>query len=117
MLDLEFADKTVVVTGGASNVGRGIVHAFASQQARVVLIDLDEDKAAGTRQEALDLGAADCVFVRADLSTSQGCIDAIGDVMGLSTAAVSMSWSTTSVGVSRVCCWTAPASIGTGYGA
>lgn len=73
MLDLELNDRVVVVTGGASNIGRGIVHAFASQQARVIIVDLDEDKAASTRDEALELGAADCRVVPADLSDPDNC--------------------------------------------
>ena len=36
-MDLGLADARVVVTGGASNIGRGIVHAFAAEGARIVI--------------------------------------------------------------------------------
>jgi 2-hydroxycyclohexanecarboxyl-CoA dehydrogenase len=35
-LDLELGGKTVIVTGGGSNIGRGIVLAFAAEGANVV---------------------------------------------------------------------------------
>ncbi|MCP5178899.1 MAG: SDR family oxidoreductase [Pseudomonadales bacterium] len=87
MLDLQLADRIVVVTGGASNIGRGIVHAFAEQQALVVLVDIDEHKAKQTAAEALERGARDCVFLPADLSEAENCsrtlrnvVDAFGHV-------------------------------------
>jgi NAD(P)-dependent dehydrogenase (short-subunit alcohol dehydrogenase family) len=80
-MDLELADKRVVVTGGASHIGRAIVHAFAGEQGRVVIVDLDEEKAERTRKEALDLGAGGCVVVRADLSSPEGCVGAIEDAL------------------------------------
>lgn len=51
------ADKTVLVTGGASGIGEEIVRAFAAQGARVGFIDLDE--AAG-RALAAGLPGTDC---------------------------------------------------------
>ncbi len=81
MIDLQFADKTVVITGGASNIGRGIVHAFAAQQANIVLVDIDEEKARATCEEALELGAQGCAFMKADLSSSEGCIAVINDAI------------------------------------
>ncbi len=73
MLDLELNERVIVVTGGASNIGRGIVHAFAAQQANVVIVDLDENKAAATRAEALELGAHGCEVIPADLSNPDSC--------------------------------------------
>ena len=42
------ADKTVIVTGGASGIGRALVLAFAAQGARVHFLDIDEDSAKET---------------------------------------------------------------------
>lgn len=81
MIDLQFADKIVVVTGGASNIGRAIVHAFARQQARVVLIDIDEEKARATSLEALELGAQQCRVVPADLSVIDNATEVITRVI------------------------------------
>jgi len=44
-LDLGLAGLTVVVTGGASNIGRGIALAFAGESANVWIADRDEAQA------------------------------------------------------------------------
>ncbi len=41
-MELGLAGKTVIVTGGASNVGRGIVLAFAREGSNIVIADIDE---------------------------------------------------------------------------
>lgn len=52
---MEIRDKVVVVTGGASGIGRALCQAFAAQGARgVVVADLDE---AGASQVASSIGA------------------------------------------------------------
>ena len=39
-MDLGLKDKTVVITGGGSNIGRGIVHAFAAEGAKIIILSL-----------------------------------------------------------------------------
>jgi 2-hydroxycyclohexanecarboxyl-CoA dehydrogenase len=51
-MDLDLAGRGVVVTGGASNIGRAIVHAFVAEGARVLIADLDLDRAQVTAEEA-----------------------------------------------------------------
>ncbi|MGE0667433.1 MAG: SDR family NAD(P)-dependent oxidoreductase [Sphingomonadales bacterium] len=80
MIDLGFANRVVVVTGGASNIGRGIVHAFARQGADLVIVDIDDAKAEATRQEAVGLGAAACACVHADLSDAGACAGFVADI-------------------------------------
>lgn len=43
--------KGVIVTGGANNIGRGIVRAFAAEAARVFIADVDETAAAAVAKE------------------------------------------------------------------
>jgi NAD(P)-dependent dehydrogenase (short-subunit alcohol dehydrogenase family) len=81
MLDLELNGRLVVITGGASNIGRGIAHAFAGQGSRVVIVDFDEVKGATTRGEALELGAASCELIASDLSTPDLCTAAMQTVL------------------------------------
>jgi meso-butanediol dehydrogenase/(S,S)-butanediol dehydrogenase/diacetyl reductase len=50
----EFADKVVVVTGGATGIGEAIVRIFAGEKARVVILDLNQDRAGAL---ARDLGS------------------------------------------------------------
>ena len=43
----------VVITGGASNIGRGIVHGYAAEHSRILLCDIDEQQARRVEREAL----------------------------------------------------------------
>jgi 2-hydroxycyclohexanecarboxyl-CoA dehydrogenase len=70
-VDLGLANARVLVTGGASNIGRGIVHGFAAEGARLVIADVDAEQAAKVRAEALDRGAAQAELAIGDL-TAEG---------------------------------------------
>lgn len=83
MLDL--ADTRVLVTGGASNIGRGIVHGFARAGARIVIADVDGDQAEKVSAEALELGASDVRVAVGDLTVdgvSQRAVDIATDAWG-----------------------------------
>ena len=67
-MDLGLTNARVVVTGGASNIGRGIVHQFAGEGARIVISDIDEPQAEKVRAEALERGAAAVELAIADLT-------------------------------------------------
>ncbi len=77
-MDLGLAGARVVVTGGASNIGRGIVHEFAAEGARVVISDIDQPQAEKVRAEALEKGAAAAELAIADLTTPGGAEIAVG---------------------------------------
>src|SRR6187200_2267616 len=50
-MDLEFAGKAVIVTGGASNIGRAIAQEFAREGAVVAILDRDIEQARKTSAE------------------------------------------------------------------
>lgn len=77
-MDLGLTNARVVVTGGASNIGRGIVHQFAGEGARIVISDIDEPQAEKVRGEALERGAAAVELAIADLTGPDGADQAIG---------------------------------------
>src|SRR6516165_8761923 len=77
-MDLGLADARVVVTGGASNIGRGIVHAFAAEGARIVISDIDGPQAEKVRAEAKELGASEVNVVIADLTKPGAAEAAVG---------------------------------------
>jgi 2-hydroxycyclohexanecarboxyl-CoA dehydrogenase len=61
-MEFGLAGKVVVVTGGANNIGRGIVDAFGAEGARVVVADVDDS---GARAAA---SAAGGMAVRTDVT-------------------------------------------------
>lgn len=66
--------KVALVTGGASGIGEGIVRRYAEEGARVLIVDLQEDRA---RAVASSLGAV-ASFAKADVS-NEGDIAAAVD--------------------------------------
>lgn len=96
-MDLGLTGARVVVTGGASNIGRGIVHQFAAEGARILLNDIDEPQAAKVRNEALALGAQSVDLAIADLTEPNSADFVIGQAMarwgGLDALVNNAGWS------------------------
>jgi 2-hydroxycyclohexanecarboxyl-CoA dehydrogenase len=61
-MDLGLKGKVAIVTGGASNIGRGISHVFGSEGATVVIADLDEKQSAKTVGEIKTAGGNAVAF-------------------------------------------------------
>lgn len=61
---MRLAGKVAIVTGAASGFGRGIAEAFVREGAKVVIADIDDDKAAAVAQEIEEHAVA----VRADVT-------------------------------------------------
>ena len=76
-MDLGLAGARVVVTGGASNIGRGIVHEFAAEGARIVISDIDGPQAAKVRAESIEKGAAAVELAISDLTKPGGAEAAV----------------------------------------
>ena len=84
-MELGLRDARVLVTGGASNIGRGIVHAFASEGSRIVICDVDGAQAEKVRSEALELGAPSVEVAATDLTrpgASQAAVDLAVEAWG-----------------------------------
>jgi len=64
---MRFKDRTVLVTGGNSGIGRGIVHRFIAEGARVAFVGRDAEK--GERVSAeVKQSRGDAAFFQVDLS-------------------------------------------------
>ncbi len=62
-MDLNLAGKSVIVTGGGSNIGRAICHRFGKEKARVVIAELDESQGNAVADEIRELGA-EALFIQ-----------------------------------------------------
>ena len=67
-MDLDLKGKSVVVTGGGSNIGRAIVLAFAGEGAHITIGDIDTVQAGKTAEFAQKLGAASAQVVKTDVT-------------------------------------------------
>ncbi|WP_370222128.1 SDR family oxidoreductase [Cytobacillus sp.] len=61
-----FIGKTVIITGGASGIGKGIAETFSGEGANVVIVDIDEMKGKKL-EESLNKQGQTCMFIRADV--------------------------------------------------
>ncbi len=61
-MELGLKDRVAIITGGASNIGRGIVLGFAQEKANIVLADIDESQAKKVATEANALGGSTIVI-------------------------------------------------------
>ena len=67
-MNLNIAGKSVIVTGGGSNIGRAIVLAFASEGAKIAIADIDEVQAEKVANEAREAGAESVFVHKTDVS-------------------------------------------------
>ena len=61
------ADRTVLITGGASGIGAAFVRAFAAQQARVAFLDVDAAAGEALVREVASASGSAPLFVPCDL--------------------------------------------------
>lgn len=83
-MNLDLAGKRVIVTGGASNIGRAISLGFAAEGAGVLIADIDEEQARRVAAEAPD---GRIITHRTDVSDAESvtsmvdrAIQSLGDV-------------------------------------
>jgi NAD(P)-dependent dehydrogenase (short-subunit alcohol dehydrogenase family) len=66
-MDLGLAGKVVIVTGATANIGRAIALDFAADGAKVAVVGRDAEAGGRVVADARTRGAADAVFVAADM--------------------------------------------------
>jgi len=67
-MDLELKGKSVVITGGGSNIGRAIVLGFAEEGSNITIGDIDEAQAGKVAELALQKGAAGVQVIKTDVT-------------------------------------------------
>lgn len=75
----DLAGRTVLITGGASGIGEGLVEAFAYQQAKVGFIDIDEARG-NALADAMTKKGYIVSFEGADLTNTTALQAAIGRI-------------------------------------
>ena len=66
-MKVDLSDQVAVVTGGAAGIGRAIVSTLADNGARVVIVDVDVERARSTASEISAKGRS-CVEMSADVA-------------------------------------------------
>lgn len=79
-MDLQLAGKTAYITGGAQGIGAAIAHRLAAEGVRVSVVDRDEDTL-HEQVERFRSAGGEAVLVSADLSTAEGCEQAVNDAI------------------------------------
>lgn len=86
-MDLDLKEKSVIVTGGASNIGRAIVLKFAEEGANITLADLDTESGERVAALAREKGAAGVQVIKTDVTDLENvekmftaAVDAYGGV-------------------------------------
>lgn len=81
-MDLELRDRTVLISGAASGIGRACAWGFAREGARLALLDIDDD---GGHSLAAELRAelrAEVTFVATDVAVESEVAAAVQSVVG-----------------------------------
>ena len=67
---MDFTDKSVIVTGAGSGMGRTTARLFAEHDANVVVVDIEDDAATETVEDITDAGDGTAIALTADVSDS-----------------------------------------------
>ncbi|WP_427968259.1 SDR family NAD(P)-dependent oxidoreductase [Altererythrobacter sp.] len=73
--------KRIIISGGGSGIGKGIVQAFAQQGAAVAFLDVQEEAGREVAEQLSDCAVAP-LFVHCDITDTDRYCAAIGDVIG-----------------------------------
>lgn len=81
---MEMQDRVVIISGGASGVGKAIAERFVAEGARVAILGLDDAQGREVQEQLRDAarrhGAADCLYLHTDVGDAaqvRRAIDAV----------------------------------------
>src|SRR5579859_4811738 len=82
-MDLGLSDAKIIVTGGASHIGRAIALQLAAEGAAIIIVDRDEAQARRTAEAATARGRHPARVIRADVGTKEAAEAACADAIAL----------------------------------
>ena len=74
---MELKDKVALITGGASGLGQATVEAFVSKGAKVVILDINEEKA---NEIINNLGEDNVMFISTDIMQEDPVVNAVKSI-------------------------------------
>jgi len=81
-MNLDLEGKSVIVTGGGSNIGRAISLAFAREGVHLTVAEIDEGQGQKVAEEARKLGAASATLVPTDVTRPESVQAMVREVEG-----------------------------------
>jgi NAD(P)-dependent dehydrogenase (short-subunit alcohol dehydrogenase family) len=89
-------DHVALVTGGAQNIGEAIARTFAGAGAKVMIADLNGDKAADTAKKLAAETGQKVIGMKCDVTSTtdiQACVaKTVAELGGLSTLVNNVGW-------------------------
>ncbi|WP_041544629.1 SDR family NAD(P)-dependent oxidoreductase [Oceanobacillus iheyensis] len=67
---MKLQDKVAVITGGVSGIGAATAKLFASEGAKLILVDMNEEKGASIEAELKSQGS-EAIFIKADVTNEE----------------------------------------------
>jgi NAD(P)-dependent dehydrogenase (short-subunit alcohol dehydrogenase family) len=77
----KLANKTAIITGGDSGIGRAVAIAFAMEGANVAIVYNVNDADAETTRDMVEEKGKDCIVIKADVRDSKACYKAIEETV------------------------------------
>ena len=74
-------DKVAIITGGDSGLGRACSIAFIKEQAKVVIVYLNEDKDAKDTKEYIEKLGGECLLIKGDITDHNFCKKVVSDTL------------------------------------
>lgn len=75
------ADKTAIITGGDSGIGRAVAEAFAAEGADVVIVYLQETEDAQSTKQAIEQIGRRCLAIAGDVRDQAFCQSAVSQAL------------------------------------
>jgi len=70
--------KTAVVTGAAQGLGRALAHRLSAEGVRVVIVDINADKAREAAAEITAVTGTDALGIGGDVTSAESCASMMG---------------------------------------
>jgi len=77
--DISLEDKTSIITGAASGIGRGIARKLAKAGSNIALVDINEEEGKRVEKELQELGVK-VKFYRCDVTSSPECKKTVDEI-------------------------------------